>query len=72
MEGRCSGQSLALPQPELAGRVTVLDGSIQLFRLASSQRHLVVSCLKAAKETQSVRYYCFALVLWAAALDEGH
>lgn len=72
MEGRCLGQSLALPQPDLAWRVAVLDGSIQLFGLAPSQWHLGVGCPKAAKETRSVRYCCFALVLWAAALDEGH
>lgn len=72
MEGRCLGQSLAVPQPDLAWRVTVLDGCIQLFGLAPSQWHLVVSCLEAAKETQSLRYCCFAFVLWAAALDEGH
>lgn len=72
MEGRCLGQSLAVPQPDLAWGVPLLGGSIQLFGLAPSQWHLVVSCLGAAKETRSVRYCYFAFVLWAAALDEGH
>lgn len=50
----------------------MLDGLLQLVVLAASQWHLVVSCLEAAKETRSMRYCCFALALWAAALDEGH
>lgn len=63
MEGRCLGQSLALPQPDLAWRVTVLDGSIQLFGLAPSQWHLVVSCLKTAKETEcEVLLFCISAV----------
>lgn len=72
MEGTRLGQSLAVPLPDPAWRVPVLDGSIQLFGLAPSLWHLVVSCLRAAKETRSVRHCCFAFVLWAAALDEGH
>lgn len=40
--------------------------------VGSSQWYLVVSCLEVAKETCSMRYCCFALALWAAALDEGH
>lgn len=49
----------------------MLDGLLHLVVVAASQWHLVVTCLDVAKETRSMRYCCFALALWAAALDEG-
>lgn len=61
MEGRCLGQSLALPQPDLAWRVAVLDGSIQLFGLAPSQWHLGVSCPKAAKGNTECEVLLFCI-----------
>lgn len=70
-ERRCLRQSLVLPLPDLTWRVIVLDVLLQLIVLAVSQWHLVVDCLKAAKEMHSMKYCCFALVLRAVTLNEG-
>lgn len=70
-ERRCLRQSLVLPSPDLTWRVIVLDVLLQLIVLAVSQWHLVVDCLKAAKEMHSMKYCCFALVLRAVTHNEG-